>query len=144
MREGHRFGENAIGEISIDSVKEIHMKALVALSYYPMSAGEEGYGFVPYTEALRTHLQEDDYCAYALRRLYELGVVKLDAEEVTSAIERDANVIDDLVSTVLESQTGATLSTSLSTIYAQCLSVEGMPKRFESALGSHSAEFEHE
>jgi hypothetical protein len=144
IRDGHRFGENAVGTISIESAKDIHMKSLVALSYYPLSTGEEGYGFVPYTEALRIHLQEDDYCAYALRRLYELGVVKLDDEEVTSAIEKDANVVDDLISTVLESQTGATLSGSLSTIYAQCLRVKDMPERFEAALSSHSAEFEHE
>lgn len=144
IREGHRFGENATGQVSIEGARETHMKALMALSYYPLSTGDQRYGILPYTEALRSHLEEDDFCAYALRRLYELGVVKLDSEEVTSAIERDANVIDDLVSTILERRKGISLSTNLSTVYAQCLKVPGMASRFEAALGSHSAKFEHE
>jgi hypothetical protein len=148
MRAGFSFGQNTTAPLQPEAIRTLHRQALATLAYYyqvpPPAAPQPDLGFASYVEMLRQHLRYEQYCDYALRRLYELHVIQLDANEVLDCVRRTFSVLEELVPIVLEREIGTQLEESLSKIYAHCLRIQDGPDAFERALSLRSASLQHD
>jgi hypothetical protein len=142
------FGINVITPDSRKEGKDLHMKALVVLQYYypvaPPSQSDMDIAFRQYLGVLREHLQNPKYNDYALRRLYELNAIDLQDEDVSSAIENEPSVINEIISIICKLRNRDRAQVDLSALYAHSLRISDGTTVFEQALTACGARLEHD
>jgi hypothetical protein len=141
------FGDNVITPDSRVLGKDLHLKALFALQYFypaaPPSHTGDDIAFKQYLDVLREHLKENQYCDYALRRLYELNVISLEDPDVEEVLETKPEVIKELISTILRQRNKSKVERALSLLYAYSLRY-GEEEHFRNAIELKGGLLEHD
>lgn len=138
MQHGLYFPEIPLLKGGYGAGQDLHKKALLTLEYYYPTAHpswRDDPAFISYLDVLESHLQDQRFCSYAIGRLVGLNIIGIQDMKVRSAIERNPDAIDEIVSFLSTRTRLASLDVELSKVYTQCFLVgREAIERFEHVL----------